>query len=79
MGTSYKDGGSKLVQHKQHFSAALVPTSLILGLVRVDYYTFKNPFRCGFKPYTKACMISSLASSGNTTTVRSSLTLNKSH
>ena len=44
---------------------------LNVELVRADYYTFKNPFKCGIKPYMKACMASSLASSGNATTTLS--------
>ena len=36
--------------------------------IRADCYTLANPFKHGFKPYTKACMVSSFASSGNTTT-----------
>ena len=34
-------------------------------------YAFTNPFRYGFRPYVKACITSSMARSGSTTTMLS--------
>ena len=53
-----------------NFSASVI-TLFSIGSIKADYYTFTKPFRQGFKPYTNACMASSLPSSGNTTTMLS--------
>ena len=57
-------------EFSSNFSASVI-TSFSLGSAKVDFYAFTNPFRRGFKPYTNACMASSLPNSGNATTTLS--------
>ena len=52
------------------FSANII-TLLSIGSIREDYYAFTNPLRHGFRPYTKACMASIFANSGNACTMLS--------
>ena len=55
-------------EFSSNFSASVI-TLFSVGSAKADYYTFTKPFRRGFKPYTNACMASSLPSSGNATTM----------
>ena len=43
-------------------------TSFSIGSIIVDYYALTNPFKHGFKMYTKVCIASAFASLGNATT-----------
>ena len=72
LGQSFLNGsvaqfGIVYVCFSSSFSASVI-TSLSIGLVNANYYTLTNSFKGSFKPYTKVCIVSYIASSGNATT-----------
>ena len=62
--------GTVLAEFSSNFNANMI-TLFSVGSIKVDYCDFTNSLRQGFKPYTNACMVSSLPSLGNATTILS--------